>query len=291
MTPPSSRPWRFASIAFGILLLSGCHGIFYGTVNARQASGGVLQQRNVVFDRTTGLALDVYSPVNAAHAPVVVFFYGGSWKNGNRAWYRWMGEALAAKGIVAIVPDYRLWPTVRMDEFMRDSAHAVAWARDNAALYGGDPHSLFVMGHSAGGHIAALLATDARWLGEVGMKPRDLAGFIGLAGAYDFLPLDEDDYIDMFGHTAAEQARSQSINFVDGDEPPMLLLQGESDGIVEPSNAISLEGRMREQGEPVDVRMYPGTGHMGLLFSFGPWTGKSTALPDTLSFIHAHVAH
>jgi acetyl esterase/lipase len=267
------------------LLLAGCHATFFGAVNATQPTANVVAHEDNVFDATHGLSLDVYAPAHADHAPVVVYFYGGDWSTGKRQWYRWMGEALAAQGIVAMIPDYRLWPAVRMDGFLHDGAEAVRWARDHARMYGGDPARLFVMGHSAGGHIAAMLATDKRWLSAVGMKPRDLSGFIGIAGAYDFLPLDETEYTAMFGDTPEEQAQSQPINFVDGDEPPALLLQGEEDTEVFPSEAISLEGRFHQMGEPVELKLYPKLGHEGLVFALGPLHRTAPVMCDVIDFI------
>jgi acetyl esterase/lipase len=276
---------RLFLVTLGTLLLSGCQSALFSVVNARQPSAGTMAHQNIVFDATDGLSLDVYAPPNARNAPVVVFFYGGSWKSGKRQWYRWVGEALAAQGIVTVVPDYRQWPKVRLDGFMRDGAEAVRWAHDHAGDFGGDPTHLFVMGHSAGGHIAALLATDARWLGAVGMKPRDLSGFIGLAGPYDFLPLTNDDFIDMFGQTAEQQARSQPVNFVEGDEPPALLLQGETDNTVKPSNALSLQRHYEARGEHVEVKLYPDTGHMGVLFGLGTGKHKAPVLRDVVTFV------
>jgi acetyl esterase/lipase len=276
---------RLFLVTLGTLLLSGCQSALFSVVNARQPSAGTVAHQNIVFDATDGLSLDVYAPPNARNAPVVVFFYGGSWKSGKRQWYRWVGEALAAQGIVTVVPDYRQWPKVQLDGFMRDGAEAVRWAHDHAGDFGGDTTHLFVMGHSAGGHIAALLATDARWLGAVGMKPRDLSGFIGLAGPYDFLPLTNDDFIDMFGQTAEQQARSQPINFVEGDEPPALLLQGETDGTVKPSNALSLQRHYEARGEHVEVKLYPDTGHMGVLFGLGTGKHKAPVLRDVVTFV------
>jgi acetyl esterase/lipase len=276
---------RLFLVTLGTLLLSGCQSTLFSVVNARQPSAGTVAHQNIVFDATDGLSLDVYAPPNARNAPVVVFFYGGSWKSGKRQWYRWVGEALAAQGIVTVVPDYRQWPKVRLDGFMRDGAEAVRWAHDHAGDFGGDTTHLFVMGHSAGGHIAALLATDARWLGAVGMKPRDLSGFIGLAGPYDFLPLTNDDFIDMFGQTAEQQARSQPVNFVEGDEPPALLLQGEADGTVKPSNALSLQRHYEARGEHVEVKLYPDTGHMGVLFGLGTGKHKAPVLRDVVTFV------
>lgn len=276
---------RLFLVTLGTLLLSGCQSALFSVVNARQPSAGTVAHQNIVFDAAQGLSLDVYSPPNAHNAPVVVFFYGGSWKSGKRQWYRWVGEALAAKGIVTVVPDYRQWPKVRLDGFMHDGAAAVRWAHDRAGEFGGDTAHLFIMGHSAGGHIAALLATDARRLGAVGMKPRDLSGFIGLAGPYDFLPLTNDDFVDMFGSTAEQQARSQPVNFVNGDEPPALLLQGETDGTVRPSNALSLQRKYQAQGEHVEVKLYPDTGHMGVLFGLGPSKDRAQVLEDVVAFI------
>jgi acetyl esterase/lipase len=276
---------RAALVLLAALLLGGCHATFFGGVNALQPDDGIAAHRDNVFDVAHGLSLDVYAPVHADRAPVVVYFYGGDWTVGKRQWFRWIGEALAAHGIVAIVPDYRQWPGVRMDGFLQDGARAVRWARDHAATYGGDPSRLFLMGHSAGGQIAAMLATDKQWLAAEGMKPRDLAGFIGVAGAYDFLPLDEPRYIGMFGDTPAQQARSQPVNFVDGDEPPALLLQGEDDTEVFPSEAISLEGRYRQMGEMATLKLYPGLGHESLLFALGPLHRKAPVMRDVVEFI------
>ncbi|HVI55042.1 MAG TPA: alpha/beta hydrolase [Luteibacter sp.] len=273
-----------------LLLLGGCRAAFFGTMNLRQPSAHVLAHRNLDYDVPHALALDVYSPLHADHAPVVVYFYGGSWMTGKRQWFRWMGEALATQGVVAIVADVRLWPRTRLDGFLHDGAEAVRWAHDHASEFGGDPTHLFVMGHSSGGQIAAMLAMDKEWLAAVGMTPRELAGFIGVAGTYDFIPFDEPEFYDMFGRTPDVQARSQPINFVDGDEPPALLLQGEKDTVVYPSEALSLEGRYAAYGEPVELKLYPQLGHEKLLLAFGPLKNRAPVLADTMAFIHRYSA-
>ncbi len=150
---------------------------------------------------------------------------------------------------------------------------------------------LFLMGHSAGAHIGALLSTDAHWLREVDMQPRQLRGFIGLAGPYDFLPLREQVYIDMFGHTHAAQERSQPVAFVDGNEPPMLLLQGGGDDVVAPTNARALAAALHEHREPAQLDIYPGVTHAGLLLSLSrPFRDKAPALEAALAFIDAHAS-
>lgn len=271
------------------LLLGGCQASLFHIINATSGDSGLVEHRNIVFDPAHRLALDMYAPRAAHDLPVVVFFYGGSWQDGKRRWYRWMGETLARHGLVVAIPDYRKYPQVRMDGFMTDAADAVAWVHAHAAHYGGNSKVMFLMGHSAGAHIGALLATDQSWLAKVGMQPRQLAGFIGLAGPYDFLPLTDPAFIGMFGATPQEQATSQPVNFVDGDEPPMLLLQGTTDHYVAPRNACSLANLLLNHDEPVDVHLYPGVGHVRLLLSFSrPLRGSSPALRDTLRFIHEY---
>lgn len=287
---PDRRPARrhlLAAIALlGSGLLAGCQAALFHSLNATVGDSDVVVQRDMVYDPVHQLALDVYRPRDARRAPVLVFFYGGSWKSGKRQWYRWAGPALARRGLVVVIPDYRHWPQVRLDGFMQDAARAVAWTHAHAGDYGGDPSSLFVMGHSAGAHIGALLATDAHWLAGVGMRPRQLAGFIGLAGPYDFLPLKDADFIDMFGPTHAAQLRSQPVHFVDGDEPAMLLMQGTTDKVVWPRNATSLATALRGEGEPVELKFYPDIGHSAILLAMSrPFRRKAPVLDDTVRFI------
>ena len=112
---------------------------------------------------------------SASPAPVVVFIYGGGWKDGDKADYRFVAAALAARGFLTVVPDYRLYPEVRFPVFLQDNAAAVAWTRANIARYGGDPRQIFLMGHSAGAYNAAMLTLDRQWLRGHRLDPdRDL---------------------------------------------------------------------------------------------------------------------
>ncbi|MBB6241375.1 alpha/beta hydrolase [Rhodanobacter sp. MP1X3] len=279
-----------------IVLLGGCRATLFAGLNSTDQHRGIAQQRNIVFDATHDLALDVYLPEHDGHpttaqAPIVVFFYGGDWTHGKRQWYRFVGTALAARGVIVVIPDYRKYPLVRMNGFMQDGARAVAWAHAHAVALGSDPCDIFVMGHSAGGQIAALLATDPRWLSPYGMKPHDLAGFIGLAGVYDFMPIPayEKDMLGTFGRASADQAQAQPVLFVSGYEPPMLLLQGTGDHEVDPSNALSLDKAMLARHEDVTLKLYPGIGHSPLLFAMSrPLRDHAPTLADILSFIQDH---
>ena len=273
-------------------LLTGCQAAFFGGLNAVTRKAPDIVLHTVAFAPHEKLSLDIYTPHSAIDAPVIVFFYGGSWMSGKRQWYRWLGQTLAHHGLVVVTPDYRKWPEVRMDGFMHDASHAVAWTYAHVADYGGNPRALFVMGHSAGAHIGALLSTDPHWLADVGMRPRQLSGFIGLAGPYDFLPLTNPKFVDMFGRTLQAQQRSQPIHFVDGDEPPMLLLQGTDDRIVGVRNTESLTRAMQEQGESVEMKLYPDIGHTAILLALAPsFDSKAPVLDDCLSFVHAYTAN
>jgi len=274
-----------------IVLMGGCEATLFAGLNATDQRGGITVHRDIVFDDTHALALDVYTPKQAKDAPVVVFFYGGTWVRGERAWYRFVGTALAAHGVVAVIPDYRKYPQVTLNGFMQDAAGAVAWTHAHAAELGGSANDVFVMGHSAGGQIAALLATDPAWLAVHGLEPSDLAGLIGLAGCYDFVPVPQDDPImrGVFGATPEEQRRGQPLSHVRGAEPPMLLLQGADDGEVEPSNAISLYRATQTLHEDSTLRTYPGTGHEALLFALSrPMGGAAPTLGDVMAFIQSH---
>jgi acetyl esterase/lipase len=156
---------------------------------------------------------------------VVVFFYGGSWQSGSRDTYRFLGSALARRGIVTVVPDYRVYPEVTFPTFLEDGAAAVDWVRDNVARYGGDRERIVLMGHSAGAHMAAMLAIDGRWLAKVGVEPRrDIAGLVGLAGPYDFLPIRDPTLQLLF--EGANRPETQPVTFVEGGEAPALLITG-----------------------------------------------------------------
>ncbi|ULU26905.1 alpha/beta hydrolase [Dyella terrae] len=305
-TPPATpRPMRLsflfrplplrslsrALLLTSALLLAGCEATLFAGLNTTDQHRAIITRQDIVFDSEHGLALDVYMPAHATHAPVVVFFYGGTWVRGERAWYRFVGTALAAQGVVTIIPDYRKYPGVKLDGFMQDAASAVAWAHAHAAELGGAPDDVFVMGHSAGGQIAALLATDPEWLGAHGLKPADLAGLIGLAGCYDFVPVPQDDPImlGVFGATPAQQRRGQPVSYVRGAEPPMLLLQGTDDDEVEPSNAISLYRATQTVHGDSTLRTYPGIGHEALLFALSrPMRNAAPTLHDVLAFIQSH---
>lgn len=246
--------------------------------------------KSVAYGDGPRRTLDVYRPLAADGAPVVVFFYGGSWQSGRKAIYRFVAKALARRGFVTVVPDYRVYPEVSYPGFIEDSAHAVRWASDNAARFGGDPGKLFVMGHSAGAYNAAMLALDRRWLAAVGLDPNDdIAGLIGIAGPYDFLPLVDETLVTIFG--GAERIETQPITHVAAGAPPALLLTGARDKTVDPGNATRLAARLEQTGGEATATTYPSVSHLTIVGTFAwPLRFLAPVLDDVDAFITATVS-
>jgi acetyl esterase/lipase len=198
-----------------------------------------------------------------------VFFYGGSWQRGSRDLYRFVGASLAAQGIVSVVPDYSIFPPARFPVFIEDAARAVRFTSDNAPQWGGDPARLVLMGHSAGAYIAAMLSFDPQWLRQVELNAQtDLAGFIGLAGPYNFLPIRSRTLRTIFG--GANRAETQPISFVTGKEVPSLLISPWRDALVSPENSRRMAAKIHAYGGVAEERIYRGVGHLTLIGAFAP---------------------
>ena len=236
--------------------------------------------------------LDVYAPKShAGLAPVVVFFYGGNWNSGQRADYAFVGHALASRGYVAVIADYRLYPQVHYPEILQDAARAVAWTAVEVRRHGGDPARLFVMGHSAGAYNAAMVALDTSLLARHGMRPQDLRGWIGLAGPYDFLPIDNPDTKPVFFFPDTPTS-SQPIHHVTATAPPALLIapQRGHDRLVDPQrNTGGLAAALRAQGRPVTELYLDGVSHATLVASLAsPLRRLAPTLDHISAFIDAN---
>ena len=246
--------------------------------------GGVrVVVRDAAFGPGPRQRVDVYAPRigGGAARPVIVFLYGGSWNSGTKAGYGFVGRALAARGFVVAIPDYRLVPEVRYPAFLQDNAAAVRWVRANVGRVGGDPDRLVIAGHSAGAYDAAMLATDPRWLGA---DRRAVRGWIGLAGPYDFLPFDQPVTRAAFGHVA-DPAETQPVTHAGAGDPPALLATGERDTLVAPRNSDALAARLAAAGVRVERRRYPALGHVGVLTAIArPLRGRAPVLADMAAF-------
>ena len=241
--------------------------------------------RDVAYGADPRQKLDIYVPENLRQpAPVLLFFYGGSWQSGARGNYRAFGQAFASEGIVTIIADYRLYPQVKYPAFVEDAAAALAWVHGHIAERGGDQERIFVAGHSAGAYNAAMVASEPGFIKRAGGDLSWIRGVIGIAGPYDFLPLKDPAYIDIF-HGAGNRD-AMPVNHLNGKRPPMLLAWGLEDETVGAVNIDHMEAKLKSLGSPVDVHRYPGIGHVGIILSLARgFRGRTTLHQDMLRFI------
>lgn len=259
-------------------------GMLFNWLVPKDAAGRAVA-RGVAFGPLPRHLLDVYAPTTGRGPwPVVVYIHGGSWASGSRTTYDFVGTALAAQGFVTVIPDYRLYPDVRFPDFIADCALAVAWTARNASSHGGDPAGIALLGHSAGAYNAAMVVLDERWLAEAGAADA-VKAWAGLAGPYDFLPLDSPITKRTFGGVT-NLATTQPVNFVRRDAPPAFLAHGDSDTTVAPRHTTKLSALLRNAGVEVEERHYPGVGHLGIVAAIArPFRRRVPVLAEVVAFL------
>jgi acetyl esterase/lipase len=242
---------------------------------------------NLPYGQAHRQRLDVYQPDRPAPGnPVVIFFYGGGWRTGQRGDYAFIAQTLAARGIITVIPDYRLYPEVKFPTFIEDGARAVAWTKSHIAEFGGNSHSIFLMGDSAGAYITAMLTLDPAYLEAVGMKPAELSGMIGISGPYDTLP--QGAAVESI-FDSGDISTILPISFAEGKNPPLLLLSADRDDAISPANSAALAARVRSHGGSVQTIVYPNVGHIGVMLPFSQsYHSNISVLDDVLLFIHMH---
>lgn len=247
---------------------------------------GVRVAQGIPYGDGPRQALDVYAPRHrSAHArlPVILFFYGGSWASGSRAGYSFVGRALAARGFLVVIPDYRIGPDNLYPDFVQDGASAVRWAVAHAQEYGGASDTIIVSGHSAGAYIAAMLAVDDRWLGT---DRAAVKGLVGIAGPYDFAPFDVAASKAAFG-TWPNAAETQPVNWAGAGDPPTLLLIGDADETVRARNSEALAAKLGAAGVPVGIKRYHGMGHVGMVTAIArPFRHRASIVADIAQFVN-----
>jgi acetyl esterase/lipase len=234
--------------------------------------------------------LDIYIPdlakLRNTKMPVVIFFYGGCWggcTTFDKSYYQFVGQAMTSKHFIAVIGNYRRYPEVTFQGIIKDSQQIVTWVKQNIAQYSGDPNRLFLMGHSSGAHLAAMLTVDKNQLDP--KTYQSIKGFIGLAGAYDFLPLTAPYQKVLFG-PVEKYPESQPINFVSGTEPPVLLLHGHRDKITVPENSINLSKEIKKMGGLSYLKIYKDMNHTDILSALAlPFQETEMVLSDISDFI------
>lgn len=242
----------------GFAVLSGCSGL--GLVDGLTPESGYRPVETIAYGTEARQKLDLYRPLSEGSHPVAIFFYGGSWKTGDRAEYRFIGQSLASAGVLTLVVDYRLFPEVAYPAFVEDAAAAVRWALTHAAKHGGDPKRTYIMGHSAGAMNVALLALDDRYLG---VDRQRLAGALLLASPVKFDP--EPDLKPILYPPGQNLPSPMPYDHVDGSNPPLHLFHGDDDETVTPDASKALRAAVLKAGGQAELTLYPGIGHERLV--------------------------
>jgi len=243
-----------------------------------------------IYDENLGLGLNIWTPQDAGNKPlpVIFFIYGGGWRDGAKDHYAFTGRALANRGYIVVLPDYRLFPKTRFPGFLEDSAKALAWVDDNIDRYGGDTQRIFLSGQSAGAYNAMMLALDPQWLGREGKSPDLIRGVAALAGPYDFYPFDSETTKQSFGHYP-DPGMTQPINFVRPDAPPLWLSSGTDDTQVTPRNSRTLRDKILEAGGKAEYVEYPDVDHLDIMMAVAkPFRYKAPVLEDMVAFFERH---
>ncbi len=271
------------------LLLSACTQVGITLANMPSHFSDTQVIKDISYGEESWQKLDLYIPQKAKEKslPVVVFFYGGRWEDGNKGIYKFIGNAFSKKDYIVVIADYSKYPKVKFPTFVEDAAAAIAWTSENINNYGGVKERIYLSGHSSGAHIAALAISDDRYLQKHNKTVSTVKAFVGLAGPYDFVP-EEEDLKDMFG-PPDNYPNIQVPTFIDGSEPPMLLLWGEDDNLVIQRNLDRLKDKIKSKSGSVETKIYPDMDHFQIITNF-TWflPSNESVIDDTINFFEKH---
>lgn len=242
-------------------------GVFTGLKIAGHRPGKIV--RDLHYGRDPGQSLDIYLPQEGYRRNQLVFLHGGSWRSGHKDEYAYLGAALSAYGIACAVVGYRLFPQVRYPVFVEDVAHAINWLRRDGGRYGFSDEPMYVMGHSAGAHIACLVAMDDRFHSLIDAV--SIAGVIGLSGVYRFRPETSPLYRDIFMAAEPDFEVVKPISYVGKDKVPLMMLHGEMDEVIGVRNAQHMLSAATKAGQQAILHVQPGYGHVRPIFDFLPF--------------------
>ncbi|NOZ09978.1 MAG: alpha/beta hydrolase [Gammaproteobacteria bacterium] len=284
-----NSPLQFLAIVSLSTLLGACSAL--DVLNASVGPGAYQQTADKNYGPHPRQNLDIYTPKNLpASADVIIFFYGGRWQSGDKRDYRFVAEAFTSKGLVTVIPNYRLFPEVAYPVFNQDAAAAYQWVETHIQKYQGNPKRIFIAGHSAGAYMAAMVTLNERLQEHAGIKMPP-CGMIGMAGPYDFLPFSDEDIKQVFA-PADRPIETQPIHYVNGTEAAMLLLYGEADDIVWPHNAKNLTNSVLQHGGQAQLITYKDVGHASLVASLAkPLHHIAPTLKDIIHFIRQTRCH
>lgn len=285
--------FRLAAALFLAFALSACTSSMTFFQRALIWSTDFSVTRDIAYGPERRQKLDIYTPRRTPPRATVLFLYGGSWTSGDKALYRFLGQALAGRGYQTVVADYRLSPQVTYPAFVEDTARAFAWVKGHIGEYGGDPSRVFLMGHSAGAYNVAMVAVDRAWLEPYGLAPSDALGVLALAGPLVFNPLKTASTKPIFeGAPDIDKARPIKLAAAGAkDAPPFLLIHGTGDTTVKPSNSEEFAAQVTTAGGRATFKAYEGAGHLTVVTCFAwPLRWKAPCLDDADAFFASLLA-
>jgi acetyl esterase/lipase len=272
-------------------LLSSCASIGLKAINGLAKSSDFKIHTDISYGTETANKLDVYLPHDQPITATIIFFYGGCWgycSDYSKKDYLFVAETLVKQGYAVIMPDYRKYPDVHFDAIIEDAKNATRWWLHHKQDYQLENTDVYLMGHSAGAHLAAMLTDDESLLGD---DLQQITGFIGLAGPYDFYPFNGKYMYDLFS-AENDYYASQPIHFVNGDEPPHLLLQGKNDTRVFPHNAINMAAQLKRAQVEHELVLFDKMRHVSMVLSLAkPFRKKSKVLKYINAFINKENRH
>ena len=208
--------------------------------------------------------LDVYIPANVTKAPVIFSIHGGGLRQGDKSGQTFVGQRFASAGHVTVVVNHRLSPGVMHPAHIEDIAAAFAWVKKNIARHGGDPDRIFVIGHSAGAYLAALLVLDPRYLAAHALQPRDIRGVVPVSAFFyvDRPGVAPDRPKDTWGIDANVWKAASPGAYVTRNVPPLLLLYADGDDAWRREQQGEFAAALRTAGgRDVETRMIAGRTH------------------------------
>lgn len=261
--------WLVLLIAIIFTAVNKTHSALF-LINTLASFGSFTSHRDINYGIKAEQKLDIYLPNNISSLsiktiPTVIFFYGGCWgacSKLDKSDYKFIAQTLTSQNMITVIVDYQKFPSVKFNDIVKDAAKSVEWVNSNIASYKGNPNNIFLMGHSAGAHLASMLTFNKKYLTKDTYK--NIRGFIGIAGPYDFLPFDEPYQPALFSPPES-YPNSQTINFVEGNEPPSLLLYGNNDTRVKRRNILSLSKIIKDKKGKVQTHFYDDTNHTSIL--------------------------
>ncbi len=202
--------------------------------------------------------LNLYLPRDAKGFPVLVYVHGGGWTKGDRKSFARQAETLAKNGVGVASVGYRLSPAVKHPVHIQDVASAFAWVHAHIAKYGGRPDALFIGGHSAGGHLAALLATDESYLKAQKLSLKDVRGAVPISGVYTIPP---GKLAAVFGDEPSGRSQASPLSHVKPGDPPFLVLYADKDGPGMDRMAEEFTKALKQAGNEATVMRIPDRNH------------------------------